>query len=475
VIKSLRTQLTLWYVGVLAAVLLLASAAAYYGAERILTQRMDTSLLATADEVVRALSTQARNQDGDSRFVSQLVEELGYPNRTIWLLDANGRVLAEKKATTGPKLQLARNLSEAGAGHRFYELDESQPDADDSCRGIVERFATSNGSSYILVVTQSTETISDGLDLLRGLTLFVVPLAVFLAAAGGWFLARRSLAPIASMAATARQITANNLGERLPVHNPQDEIGSLATLFNQVLERLSGALTQQRQFMTDASHELRTPLSVIRTAAEVTLEPAHRQESEYREALGIVKQQVQRLTGIVENMFALASAEMGQLKLYATDFYLDEVVGEAVTAAAVLAARKQIKIELRVGGEAPYRGDEGLLRQMLMNLLENAIKFTPQGGSVLVSLKEAPGKYVIQVADTGTGISPDDQPYIFDRFFRADKARSEVHAENGAGLGLSITRSLAELHGGQVQLESSGPQGSAFVVSLPRALAETPK
>ena len=466
-IQSLRAQLTLWYVGVLAAVLVLASVAAYFAADRVLIRRMDTSLRSTADEIIRELSKQTSNQDSESQFASRLSQARGYPNRTLWLLDAEGRVLAEKEATSGPKLRLPGNPSEAEGGFRSYELEESRPDGDDSCRGVIKRFAGSNGSTYTLIVAQSTEPIDDALDLLRGLTLFVVPVVVLLSAVGGWFLARRSLAPVASMAAAARQITANNLGERLPVPNPQDEIGSLATLFNQVLERLTSALTQQRQFMADASHELRTPLSVIRTAAEVTLEPAHRQESEYREALGIVKQQVERLTGIVENLFALARAETGQLKIHPADFYLDELVAEAVAAASVLATRKQISIESKIAGESPCRGDEGLLRQMLMNLLDNAVKFTPPGGSVLVTLEESPEEYAIRVHDTGRGISTEDQPYVFDRFFRADRSRAPSDSE-GAGLGLSIARSIAELHNGRLKLEQSGAGGSTFFVVLPR-------
>jgi heavy metal sensor kinase len=465
-IKSLRTQLTLWYVAVLAAVLVLASVGAYYAASRILTQRMDSSLQTATNEIVESFS-QPGSQSPESIFADKLVKNAAYPNRAIWLLDDHSRVIAEKPAANGPKLRPPETTSRTGRAEQFYELDESAADADDSCRGIVHPFTGSNGANYMLVVTQSTAPVVEALDLLQKVALLVVPLALLLATAGGWFLARRSLAPMAAMAQTARQITANNLDERLPVRNPQDEIGTLATLFNQVLDNLSGALKQQRQFMADASHELRTPLSVIRTAAEVTLEPARRQEGEYREALVIVKQQVQRLTAIVENMFALARAESGQLKLLAVDLYLDEIIHEVAAASSVLAARKQIKVETHAFGEAPFSGDEQLLRQMLMNLLGNAVKFTPSGGSVRISLNQAPDKFVIQVADTGSGISAEDQPHIFDRFFRADKARG-AGDDGSAGLGLSIARSIAELHRGELTLAHSSAAGSTFRVSLPR-------
>jgi heavy metal sensor kinase len=465
VINSLRARLTLWYVGVLALVLVALCLGAYFAARRMLYQRLDASLVSTLDEAVRVLQQQARN--GDPGFAARALETLHYPNRALALLDPGGRLLAEKKSGDRP-IRLPEKASGAEDRPRFYELDESSPDADDSCRGVFRQVRSAAGAPYTVVVTQSTESIDNQLDLLIDLSLFVVPFAMILAGAGGWFLARQSLAPMAAMAASTRRITARNLSERLPVTNPKDELGSLATTFNSLLDRLSAAFNQQRQFMADASHELRSPLSVIRTAAEVTLDKAHREEDEYREPLAVVKEQVGRLSRIVDDMFALSRADMGQLQVHVADLYLDEVVDETVSAASVLAARKQIKIESRGPGESPYHGDEGLLRQMILNLLDNAIKYTPQGGHVQVILEQDPAEYSIRVQDTGTGIAPDDQPYIFDRFFRCDKARSG-YAGNGAGLGLSIARSIAELHHGQLKLESSGPTGSTFLVSLVRS------
>jgi len=470
VIRSLRAQLTLWSAGVLGVVLMVLSGGVYFFAERILDQRMDAGLLSALDDTIHTVSQPAVDGSRQADSFEKALQSLHYPGRSIWLLDSEGSVLAKKAASGEQSLRLPERVSEAGERPRFYELDESGPDADDGCRGVFKRFSDAGGASYIGVVAQSTELISDQLDLLRDLFLVAVPFAVILAGAGGWFLARRSLAPVVAMAESARQISARNLAERLPVHNPRDEVGSLATTFNQVLDRLSTAFTQQRQFMADASHELRTPLSVMRTAAEVTLERDHREEPEYREALATVKQQARRLTGIVENMFALARADMGQLSTHCADLYLDEVVNEALRAASVLAARKEIRIEQAITGEAPYRGDEGLLRQMVLNLLDNAIKYTPPGGTVKVRLETRATEYAIQVMDTGPGIPGEDQRYIFDRFFRSDKARTgKSDEQGGAGLGLSIACSIAELHGGQLKLARSDSSGSTFTVLLPRS------
>jgi heavy metal sensor kinase len=291
--------------------------------------------------------------------------------------------------------------------------------------------------------------------------------SLLLAGSGGWFLARGSLSPLAAMASATERITANNLDERLPV-GAKDELGRLATRFNELLSRLSASFSQQRQFMADASHELRTPLSVVRTAAQVTLQKPERPNSEYREALALIEQQASRLSRVVEDMFALTRADMNQLPLDISELYLDEIVADTTRAANILAQRKGVHLKSQDLQEAPYRGDDRLLRQMISNLLDNAIKFTPEGGTVEVQFKRAGAGYEITVVDTGCGIPEDLQVRVFDRFFRTDGARAGTNGSGGAGLGLAISRSIAELHEGRLTLQSSGPgRGSTFCVCLP--------
>ena len=221
--------------------------------------------------------------------------------------------------------------------------------------------------------------------------------------------------------------------------------------------------------MADASHELRTPLSVIRTTSAVALQRADREKAEYREALGIVEEEARRLTRIVEDMFTLARADAGQPGLQRTQFYLNELLADVARAASVLAARKNIQIDVSLADEARFEGDEALLRRMLLNLLDNAIRHTEDGGKVQITLEPRAGQYVVRVGDTGGGIPPQDQPHIFERFYRADKARSraETIAGSGAGLGLPIARSIAEAHHGSLELERSGETGAVFVILLP--------
>jgi heavy metal sensor kinase len=299
-----------------------------------------------------------------------------------------------------------------------------------------------------------------------------VPIGLLIAGLAGWFLSRKSLAPVLAMAEQARRISADNIDQRLPVLNSRDELGRLAATFNDLLSRLNSAFAQQRQFVADASHELRTPVSVMRTAASVTLEKSDRTAEEYRNALAIVDEQSRRLSRIVEDMFRLARADAGRLAMESRPFYLDELLAETSRAASILAASKNIRVELPTLPEASCYGDEDLVRRMLMNMLENAVKYTPPGGSIAVGLTSANGCHLVSIADTGIGIPAEAQPHVFERFFRADKAKSRMDGLKdgigaGAGLGLAIARSIAEAHGGSLVLRHSDQQGSTFLATLP--------
>jgi two-component system, OmpR family, sensor kinase len=270
---------------------------------------------------------------------------------------------------------------------------------------------------------------------------------------------------MAAMAERARHIGADDLSARLPVANPRDELGRLAATFNDLLNRLEASLTQQRQFMADASHELRTPVTTTRTAAAVALQQAHRSEEEYRETLAIVEQQTTRLSRIVEDMFTLARADAGSYPVRCTPMYLDEVVDDVVRAARVLADTQQVSIESATVETASFSGDEELLRRLIGNLLDNAVRHARPHTAVQVELKEEGANYVLFVSDSGEGIPAEIQPHIFERFFRGDTARTS--AAGGAGLGLALTRWIARAHGGDVTLVRSSHDGTTFAAVLP--------
>jgi signal transduction histidine kinase len=260
----------------------------------------------------------------------------------------------------------------------------------------------------------------------------------------------------------------------LPVANERDELGRLALVINGLLARLDASFEQQRRFMADASHELRTPIAIMRSEAEVALSEPETSNRELRESIGIFKDETKRLTGIVEDLFMLARADAGQYKLTPKEFYLDELASEVARAVRTLIAEKGLTLQTDAAEEMPFRGDENLLRRLLLNLVDNAIKYTPRGGAVTVSCKADGKRYLITVSDTGPGIPTEAQPHIFDRFYRADSARSRAEDDSagltsGAGLGLSIARWIAEAHNGTLELLRTSETGSVFQMVLPRS------
>lgn len=465
--SPLRTRLTLWYVGAFSVVLILFSGGVYFVVKRVLVDRIDANLRITLQMTGSAL---ARNTQQSTPF-AQVLEDPRFSGQIVALVESDGTVLARRPSNSTAIFRIPALPLRASPSPQLYELRESNSEADDSCRGIYQLLwpVAEGAHSPIIVVTASTEPLSDQLDALQDVLAIAVVLALLLTGCGGWLLAGRSLSPLAAMASATERITANNLGERLPVKTA-DELGRLASRFNELLSRLDTSFSQQRQFMADASHELRTPLSVVRTEAQVALQKAERPEPEYREALTTIEQQAGRLSRIVEDMFALTRADMNQLPLALSELYLDEVITDTVRAFDVLAQRKGVHLRAHDLQESPYRGDEHLLRQMISNLLENALKHTPQGGNIRAELESREAEYLIIVADTGAGIPVENQPHIFERFYRADKARSgtEGGTDAGAGLGLPIANWIAEAHHGRLELLRSDHTGTAFIVSLPR-------
>jgi heavy metal sensor kinase len=341
---------------------------------------------------------------------------------------------------------------------------------EDGYRGYARHFS-SLGKTYILVILQSLHPQEEMLEEVTSTFAWVIPIAILLASAGGYFLARKSLAPVVAMSNQAGRIGAANLHERLAVQNERDELGHLARSFNGLLDRLGQSFERQRRFMADASHELRTPVAILRGEAEVALSQQARSPEEYRESLGVLHQESERLTHIVEDLFTLTRADAGQYPLQRHEFYLDELVAECVHAARTLALAKNISLNFEGESESPLRADESLLRRMILNLLDNAIKYTPEGGRVAVTCRREGENYALNITDTGAGIPKELQPRIFERFFRADKARSRAENNDGggAGLGLSISRWIAEAHQGRLELTRSDSTGSTFTAYLPAA------
>lgn len=466
---SVRVRLTLWYLALLALVLITFGSVVYALLAQSLNSRLDSALR----NEVRALAAGFERQLSEGRTEAEgatiAQQERLFPRQATAIYDPDGNVITESPTRSGKHARLpSLDLLHADDTYFFSVLDEENG-GNDGRRIAVKRIPnTKTGKAYIFAVSQPRDRVIEELESMRRILFIAVPLALLLAGIGGWFLARRSLSPVVAMSERARRISAENLQERLPIANARDELGKLAGTFNELLIRLETSFNQQVRFMADASHELRTPLSVIRTATDVTLGRDGRSESEYRDALKIASEQTYRLTRIVEDMFTLARADAGSRKLDKTDFYLDELISETARAAAVLANSKGVKLDQPEVSEMLCHGDEGLLRQMLMNLLGNSIKHTPRGGLVSLGVERRNGMYQIMVSDTGTGIPSAAQPHIFERFFRADKSRSRSADDGGgAGLGLAIARWIAEAHHGKLELKNSDATGTVFVATVP--------
>lgn len=466
-LDSVRTRLTLWYLCVLGLTLVAFSTGVYFLLAHSLYQRLDADLKA-AVEGTKAMLERVVGKEENREVITSELEELFSPEQAVAVFDERQNLVAEKTARNGVHALISPIDNKQTAESVFYVTLRGGNSDDDERRIAIRKVnIPAAQKSYFIAVSHPTKPVEEELELLENIFFVAVPLTIILAGVGGWFLARRGLAPVVVMSERARRISAENLELRLPVANPRDELGSLASTFNELLARLDAAFAQQRQFVADASHELRTPLYVIHTTAEVTLEKTNRNENEYREAIAMMDEQTRRLTKIVEDMFTLARADTGSRPLEQSDFYLDELLEETIRAAGVLATRKNISLNVAAFAESPFHGDEGLLRQMFLNLLGNAVKHTPSGGRVGVKLESKSSGFFITITDTGRGIPAEAQPHIFERFYRADKSRSHTETNGGAGLGLAIAKWVVETHNGTLELIRSDAEGSTFVVFLP--------
>jgi heavy metal sensor kinase len=462
-IETVRTRLTLWYVGVLAAALIIVAVLIYVLLQRALYLRIDETLDAGIRSAMTSLENDLREGQDHEDSARSTAAELSSRTQMLAIYGTDGRLLAE--GGRDGDLEIVLPPLDAIPDGEVLLQTVLETDGDDRHRLALRRVSLPP-SEYVVVAGTALEPMDEELEFLRGILGYIVPIALGIAGIGGWFLARQSLSPVVSMADRARRIGVENLSERLPVANPRDELGHLAETFNELLGRLEASLILQRQFMADASHELRTPVATARTAASVALQQEHREEGDYRETLAIVEQQTVRLSRVVDDMFTLARADAGNFPVRITPMYLDEVIDDVVRAARVIASTKNVAIDPLTIRSAAFTGDEDLIRRMIVNLIDNAVRHAPPGSTVRVDLDQTETGYVIAIRDQGPGIPPEIRPHIFERFYRGDAARRhDVH--DGAGLGLALARWIASVHGGDVALARSSPSGSTFVVSLP--------
>ena len=457
---SVRVRLTLWYVGAMVVVLGVYVAAVYAFVSRNVSEDFDQQLRHDFTWVYASLY-----QEPDGMFNLNEPEQLGTDMPILWVQvwrgDRSVIVYQNAEARRRP-LPQARAI--VGEGITALETPDGE-----RIRILTRRgdFRTERGAvANVRVVIQIGRSEMPMRAQMRSLAVLLVlglPLAVIVAGVGGYALARRALAPIERMTEHARTITAERLGDRLPVVNPEDEMGRLAAVFNGTLGRLEQSFEQMRRFTADVSHQLRTPLTAIRSVGEVGLRAGHRDEAGYRAIIGSMLEETDRLAVLVDRLLTLSRAQMGQGTISPEPVNLAELAEDVVGHLGVLAEEKGQTLSIKAEGAPTAVVDRVVVRQALINLVDNAIKFTPPGGWVRVHVSGMDGSAFVDVSDSGPGMAEEVQSRIFDRFYRGDAA-----AAGGTGLGLSIAKSAVEANGGRLTLQGSSGAGSTFRISLPR-------
>lgn len=465
---SIKFRFTLWYLMILGALLVSLSFGVYYYVSRSLYENLDDTLKLRALQIQTVPGALASIREGAfEEKVGEVVLLYVYSgDRLVTISRRAGDVPSEpvpvERAFAG-KSGFTTVRTAGGQEMRLYITPFPTVGAAPVGAAPMPGRGWVDPANAALAVGRPTREIENALNSLVNTLLVAVPLAMVVAGAGGIFLARRALKPVDDISRTALEIEEKDLSRRIPVKT-RDELGRLAATLNQMIERLERAFKRQREFTGDASHELRTPLSVIQAEASLALQK-ERSAEEYRESLATISEEAKHMSTIIEELLTLARADSGTEKLVFETVDLGELLRGLAADGEVLCQEKGLVFRV---GDLPaieIRGDRAKLRQLFLNLLDNAVKYTPAGGTVSLSLERGEKEARVTVSDSGIGIPPEHLPHIFERFYRVDKARSR--AEGGVGLGLAIALHIARSHGGTITVESEVGKGSTFHVRLP--------
>ena len=461
---SIKTRLALWYGGVFGTLLIVLGFLVYSYLSKSLYANFDVSLRSTAQALARSSSSRVRPPS--EWTVDDFMEWMNNPeslSKFFHLFDPTGNSRFRSRNVPRQNLPLtAAALNSAAHGEITFETFLSSQQ--ERIRVLTFPVIEEGKVIDILQVGGSLRDVEEVLKEVRFTLFSVLPTLFLLALGGGWFLARKALQPVDAMARAARQITAENLSRRIPVHQAQNELGRLAETFNAMIEELENAIQQIRQFSADASHELRTPLTILKGETEMALRQARTPE-EYQQTLVSGLEEIDRISRIVEELFLLSKADLGEARLEMKPLELAPLVSETVLQMELLAKEKALELRLEQMAPLSIKGDGDRIRELLLNLIENAIRYTPPRGRIAVSLLQESENARITISDTGIGIPKEDLSKIFDRFYRADEARA-LHPK-GSGLGLSICRWIVEAHHGEITVTSELHRGTTFQISLP--------
>ena len=460
---SIRTRLTLWYSAILLGILIVVSLLSYSVLRWSLVQDLDASLLTVA-QVLRDAAPQAASDEGDTEAL--LRELLGpeFYDKFFQLFDPEGHPEAGMPRRRSQPVRLSP-LARANAARGLQTFETIGARGQDEVRLLTLPIIRGGRVVQIVQVGMSLQRARNALGRYLDTLVVLIPLGVALAAAGGAIVARTALRPVDEMALAARRITAEDLGQRISLRGTGDELDRLAETLNGMFSRLAAAFAEMRRFAADAAHELRTPLTALKGGIEVSLRSA-RSAEEYRQVLGGSLEEVERLIRLAEDLLLLSRSTAGP-ETPRRPVDLEPLLLDVLDVGVRLAHGTGVSVRLNDVTPATVKGDPAVLRRAVLNLVENALKYTPAGGKVELSLTSGEGHAAITVEDTGIGIAPPDQERIFEPFVRLDAARARE--TGGTGLGLAIARAIAVAHGGTLSVASQPDAGSRFTLRLPLA------
>ncbi len=456
-LRSIRFRLTLWYSSIVAVTFALVALATYQIIARQLMSSLDESVITETRWMAARIDRADSRHEPAEAFREEIREHAAYYpfKEYIEIYDSAGAMLFRSANLEGDTL--ARFAGSGSPQHVTLATVTT-------FRDHVIRLGASRSARGAVYLAMPMERVTTAQDQLLGTLAWMGPAVLVFAVAGGTFLAKKSLAKVEKVTGAAQRISADRMSERIPEEGVDDEIGNLISTFNAMLTRLDASFEQMKQFSGDASHELRTPLAVIRTQLETALN-AQESNAETKRIIAQCLDEAIRMSGIIENLLLLAKSDAGQAEVHTARVDLKTLMEQTYEESIILASEMAIHVTLRRADDAVVRGDEPRLRQMLLNLIDNAIKYGRQEGEIVLSLEREKDRARIVVADNGIGIPRGEMPRIFDRFYRVDRGRSRELG--GAGLGLSITRWIVGAHGGTITVQSEPNKGSTFTVELP--------
>ena len=458
----IKWKLTLWYGGILALILVVFSSGVYVYFRNSLQKSIDTKIKSIG-EVLSSSITETHNTSVFGNFERYLENVLGRKpkGKLIQIIDRSGRIGAKRSDIETEALPTSfSTLERALKGEIVYETMEGiRP----RLRMITIPITESQKITSIVQVGTSLEDFDETMKKLLIIMLISIPTSISATIAVGYFMAKKALKPVDQIRKAAVKISSSNLDERIDVSGRRDELGRLAETFNAMINRLKDAFQRINQFSIDVSHELKTPLTILKGETEVALRK-ERGNEDYKKLLMSHLEEVDRMTRIIDDLLLLSKADTKEITMNIEDISLRDLIVDVCMDMKMFADNKGTELHVKELEDVRIKGDELKLRRMLWNIVENGIKYTQNGGKVEVSSYVNDGYAWIDVKDNGVGISQNDIQYIFDRFYRADRSRRR---ESGSGLGLSISKWIAEAHKGSIDVKSQPAEGSLFSIKLP--------